>query len=257
MRGDKSSNFDAGDATRLWKSGVPLDRAADAFGNMRGQSKIRRIAIENANAGAITGKANFQKAGIDADAFFDALAPLQASFSASAHIRFAKEDRLFERMRAGELVAVGFPVHKDEAVDPEPVPVFLFDRAFAKWSKRSFVGHGRHYADVRICEATPRARERDMPALAHDDGPRVCDKIAAKRGGGRKSLYPLAKAVLDELFIDPVLAAKAAEPLLDPFNQIYVARFSTSDRRVAAVSERALRNYLKRYRQELAEIGNS
>jgi hypothetical protein len=256
MGGNKSNDFDAGEAIELWNNGIPLDRAADAFGNVSGQSKIRRVALDNANASAIAGKANFQKVGIDADAFLDALAPVEASLSANAQIRVAKEDRLFARLRSGELVAFGFPVHKEGAVDPGPVPIFLFDRSFAKWRKRSFVGHGRHYADVRICPSILRAAERDAPTLEQDVG-RDDGTIIAKRGGGRRSLYPLAKTVLDELFRNPVLVAKAAEPLLDPFNRIYVARFSTPDRKAAAVSERALREYLKRYRQELAETGNN
>lgn len=153
MNGNIPNNSTAKSVFELWKLGVPLDRAPDEFGATRRLSKIRRDARSNALASAELGKANFRKIGKDADAIYDALGAVHAYVAETGQVRIAKEARLFERLRSGDLVAFGFPVHDRNATEPERVPMFLLRRDFAKWRPCSFVGLDRHFTDVTISEA--------------------------------------------------------------------------------------------------------
>lgn len=139
-------------AMEVWKFGLRLCDAPDAFGASKALARIQRQARLAARANAEMGKANFRKAGTNADAILDALEPAIASFNALSGTRIAKEDRLFERLRTGELIALGFPIHDADPTTPVQVPPFLLERQFAKWKQGSFVGFGRHYARVVICE---------------------------------------------------------------------------------------------------------
>ena len=150
MSDNKPNSSIAKSAFEVWKAGVPLDRSVEIFGDAPDLAKIRRTARKNANSTYAIGKANFQKIGKNADAFFDALAPIEASLAAYSQEWIARERCLFERLRTGELIAFGFPAHLTGAVDPEQVPIFLLDRSYVKWRNRSFVGHGRNYVDVTI-----------------------------------------------------------------------------------------------------------
>lgn len=161
-------------ALEVWKLGLPLCDAPDAFGASKALARIRRQARLAARANAEMGKANFRKAGANADAVLDALEPAIALLNASSGTRIAKEDRLFERLRTGDLIAFGFPVHNADAATPVQVPPFLLERQFAKWKQGSFVGLGRHYARVVICEMPP-----SLPSA--DDAP------TAKKRTGRPS----------------------------------------------------------------------
>lgn len=152
MTGEIPDNSSAKSAFELWKFGVPLASAPDAFGATRRLSKIRREARSNALATAELGKANFRKIGKDADAVYDALGAVQAYVAETGQVRLAKEARLFERLRLGELVAFGFPVHDRNATEPEQVPIFLLNRDCVKWRTRELVGYSRHYADVTVTE---------------------------------------------------------------------------------------------------------
>ena len=112
-------------ALEVWELGVPLSDAPDAFGATKALARIRRQARLAARANTEMGKANFRKAGANADAILDALEPAIATLNASAGTRIAKEDRLFERLRTGELIALGFPVHDADTATPVQVPIFM------------------------------------------------------------------------------------------------------------------------------------
>lgn len=180
MGQDIFDNPVAKSASDLWKSGVPLDHAPDVFGKVRGLSKLRRDALSTARANAEMGKTNFRKAGKDADEFLDALSSFQSSIVGDAKVRSAKETKVIERLRSGELAAWGFPVHDREVTQPEQVPVFLLDHNFAKWRSRSFVGHDRKFVDVTVSEAT-----------ASSEAARPIAKTAAPKKRGPKPIGPM------------------------------------------------------------------
>lgn len=167
-------------ALEIWKLGVPLWDAPDAFGVTKALARIRRQARLVARADAEMGKANFRKAGANADAILDALEPAIAWLNASSGTRIAKVDRLFERLRTGELIALGFPVHDADAATPIQVPPFLLERQFAKWKQGSFVGLGRHYARVVVCERSLDEMETDdLSALKRMGAPSFDDDLEA------------------------------------------------------------------------------
>lgn len=142
-------------ALESWRNGVPLNHAPDEFGVTKALAGIRRKARSDARRDAEMGKASFRKVGKNADAAYDALEPALASFKVWSETGIAKQDRLFERLRTGELIALGFPVHEADAAIPIQVPLFMLDRKYIKWGARAFVGLGRHYADVTICQPLP------------------------------------------------------------------------------------------------------
>ena len=150
-------------AFEIWKLGVRLWDAPDAFGATKALARIRRQARLAARANAEMGKANFRKAGANADAFIDALEPALALLNSASETRTAQEDRLFERLRTGELIALGFPTHDADAATPIQVPPFLLERRYTQWKRGSFEGLGRHYASVTICEAPLTRSSADEP----------------------------------------------------------------------------------------------
>jgi hypothetical protein len=164
MSGNSANKSGAKTAMELWKMGKPMDEAPAIFGEVQGMPKIRRAADDSVRANAAIGKANFQKAGVNVDAVFDALIPIHAALSEKVHTQAAKGERVLTRLRSGELVAFGFPVHDPDAILPVAVPVFLFDQTFAKWGARSFVGYGRRYIDVTVSVLEPGTPLQSPPA---------------------------------------------------------------------------------------------
>lgn len=166
-------------------------------------------------------------------------------------LQFEMRLELRDRIANSEITALGIPITLSGNSEPQVIPAHFFaaDSVKLDWEADTISGLGRKFAEVRICLSTP-SPEQNLELI--DD-----KAIPAKRGGGRRNLYPDAKIILDELLRDPIYAAMPAEPLRGPFNDLFVTRYSTSERKVAAVSERALRNYLKLYRQELAKIGRN
>lgn len=62
--------------------------------------------------------------------------------------------------------------------------------------------------------------------------------------------------VLVALFAEnPIYRTASPARLLPIFNERYLIEFGQSELKIAPLSERSFRNHVKRYRQELAEIG--
>lgn len=163
--------------SEIRKRGVPLRDAPNVFGATRTASKIRRKARQDASATTAMLKSSLQKMGMDWDAAYDGFEPSVASLNESNASANAKVEQLFERLRLGDLTAVGFPVHESDASVPVQVPPFMLERRFAKWGQDSFVGFGRRYARVVVCERSPEPTEVDAqpgpkrigaPSFDHD-----------------------------------------------------------------------------------------
>lgn len=149
--------------SEIWKRGVPLRDAPDVFGAVRNNSKLKRKARQDASETAAMLKSSVQKAGGEWDSVYDGIESSLASLNEWTGSSIAKVDRLFEQLRLGGLVALGFPIHQAETDDPVIVPPFLLERQYAKWNQGAFVGLGRHFARVAICEAPLTRPSADDP----------------------------------------------------------------------------------------------
>lgn len=74
---------------------------------------------------------------------------------------------------------------------------------------------------------------------------------------GRPSIYSKVKAVLNVLYKSESNRTKSPAKLLSLFRAEFEKQFPISEWEIATPSERSLRNYVKRYRQELAESGSN
>ena len=153
-------------ALEIWKLGVRLSDAPDAFGAVRNNAKLKRKARRDASETADLIKSSVQKAGVEWNPVYDGIESSLASLNEWTGSSIAKVDRLFEQLRVGSLVALGFPTHLSEADDPVIVPPFLLERQYARWNDGSFVGLGRRYACVTICEASLTRPSADDPPTA-------------------------------------------------------------------------------------------
>ncbi len=185
----------------LRNSALPLDQALEEFGYSSDLAGVRQNARSAAMASVQVGKVKLPKDATGMRYIFDALGELNGLISESSQIRSAKIDHLFSRLRSGELVARGFPVHRLEADEAEQVPMFLLDPTFADWRARSLVGHGRHYADVTITAA-----KVDSPP------PSEIDEKSQHQKRGTKPIGPLVADAIDYLrSIDPTFENRSQE----------------------------------------------
>lgn len=186
---------------------------------------------------------------------------LNASEAAKFELRLSLRDRIAH----GEVLAFGIPVWPDFKNKAEQIPIVLFQSAHVNidWEQETISGLGHEFHDLKVAlrdESSSITDERiEFPnvtiehaaepiARAQDEA--AVDSTREKRGGGRPSLYPKVKAVLDYIFENVQLRDERANNLLQPFNIEFKKRFGTP------ISERNLRDHLKRYRHELAETGN-
>lgn len=153
-------------ALEVWKLGVPLRNAPDVFGATRNNSKIKRKARQDASETAAMLKSSVQNTGKGWNAAYGVIESSLASLNEWSGTSIARTDRLFERLRLGNLVALGFPIHLAEADDPVIVPAFLLEREYTKWNQGAFIGLGRHFARVAICEARPNLPNVDETPTA-------------------------------------------------------------------------------------------
>lgn len=137
-------------ALEIWKLGVPLRDALDVFGASRAGPKIRREARKDASASAAMLKASVQKAGLDWDAAYDGIESGLASFNEWSRSEIAKMDRLLERLRLGDVVALGFAVTATAKEGPNEIPIHLLERRFIKLAKEEIRSEHFHFRQVRI-----------------------------------------------------------------------------------------------------------
>lgn len=170
----------------------------------------------------------------------------------TAALRQMMEAEVRGKIGDGELAAYGIltaPKLEDTA---RRIPTTLFQAQSASidWDQGIITSLGRTFAEIRVCGLEMLRLE----AAAFTD-PVSENTPRNKRGGGRISQYPQAREILEALLAVPSYASLSAARLLEPFNRAYLDKFCPPDGKLPPVSERSLRNYLKRYRQELAETG--
>lgn len=164
---------------------------------------------------------------------------------------------LFELLQSGKLIALGYRDDLPPNDDPDVLAKRCFmDRPKVDDCDNDTIQTGEwKYTDIRIL----KSGENEPANLAESNPTKeaVAPKVG-KRGGGRHSLYPKARFIFKQLFdTNPQYSEMSADRLLEIFNEAYLLLYSDPSLAVAPVSARALRNYLKEYRQELAETGNN
>ena len=159
-------------------------------------------------------------------------------------------DDLFVKLHQGNLIALGHRISPEVSNGPIRIPKHCFaQRANLKEVGNDIVSASRWiYERVIIMTANPSVLLEIQPTISDI-------KVSQKRGGGNIGYYKQARLVLEEMHKILAFQQMTAGPMLEPFNQRYVSRYNSPERKVVGVSERALRDYLKRYRQELAGIG--
>ena len=162
-------------------------------------------------------------------------------------LQFEMRLELRERISNGEFIALGIPTSQIPKGVPEQIAKAFFAARSVNidWDHDRISGLGMEIHEVRLGLANaPNANELRWIAPI---------PTIAKRGGGRPSRYSDAKEVLEILFCDVKFRKMRAAALHEPFNKEFKKRFSRPDQNIASVSDRSLRDYIKRYWKELAE----
>lgn len=156
---------------------------------------------------------------------------------------------LFLRLERGELVAWGFQIAPAPSGDPVLIPRHCFVQrpTLDECEGDIITASGVRYERVRVAVAKADAV----------DQPRVLTR-PKRKSSGRPSTYQAARDVLRELQnANPAHQLPPAARLLETFNAVYPKHAGSLGLMPIPLSERALRDHLKRFRQELAEIGNN
>lgn len=157
---------------------------------------------------------------------------------------------IFGSLECGELHAYGFRTHPDVSDGPVLIPAHCFAQRpeMSEVGDDVIVASGWRYERVRVGVATA---EGTHPTITITSGGQLDKKV------GRPSTYPAARVALTKLSDrDPTVIRLSANRLLDAFNAEYLQHAASYGLPSVALSERTLRNHLKQFRQELAEIGN-
>lgn len=157
---------------------------------------------------------------------------------------------LFCRIYQKEFAAFGFRIQPIPSDGPIRIPYHVFDaRPNVDQAEQDIVAaSGYVYERVRICPQPSEVPElvEDHPSHQSNGG-----------GPGRKSLYDKVKTVLAELFETPSNRSKSPEKLHPHFELEFRKQYPPDEWDIAPPSVRTLREHLKRFRQESAEIGKN
>ena len=144
-----------------------------------------------------------------------------------------------------------------------PIPSFFFeDPRGINWNRNSIKKLKCEFEVVEIRPPTVAATTENLILEVSKPAPPVHPQRiggAAENGSvGRRSNYPKAKKVLALLYQeDERFREMSAAQLLQSFSSLYRETQFPPGVRSVDISERALRNYIKRYRQESAKIGKN
>lgn len=149
-----------------------------------------------------------------------------------------------------DLIALG--IQTTPSLDSEPIRIppvmFASGMLHIDWEKSKIEALGRVFEEVRICAPASQIIKATPTPM----------DIPQNRGGGRPSAYQNAREILAALFAENQIYRTASPAQLLPiFNERYLFHFGQSELKIAPMSERSLRDHVKRYRQELAETGNN
>lgn len=143
---------------QAWRSGVTLSAALDQFDPKFDRLEYAQKRQSNSELIEI-GKRNFQRIGAtNFDELEQWLSKSMSRLSAAGLSLQSRRVQLFKALEAGDLVALGYAADKPKAEAPEPVPQFLIQVKYAKFSKSEFSDGGRCYLKVRIVKGSALAR---------------------------------------------------------------------------------------------------
>jgi hypothetical protein len=147
--------------------------------------------------------------------------------SAWTTARDALREHLLQKLRDRKLVAMGYPVHREDANQREEPPEFLFQQAYTEWSECVLKGSGRRFEsvevfkphsapiqlDVRVAVPPPRAPKQPPKEKQSVGRPNVRDKVTKialllfdsdkpPKWRFRKELYPLIREIGKQIYKD-------------------------------------------------------
>lgn len=165
----------------------------------------------------------------------------------SERLRLAREALI-----GGELLALGI-ADTDPEAEIRPIPVSIFIASDLRMNDQEGVvsALGRTFRDAKLC----RANAAEPGTHSEDSNARPAASVGNQAKPGRKDTYPLSAMVLQKLFKAATNQHLSAEKLHPAFKKVFTGMHAGSN--VPAPSERTLRDHLKRFRQELAKIGDN
>lgn len=170
----------------------------------------------------------------------------------TAGLQRVMETEVLAKLADGELQAFGFCVHPEFSSGAVEIPQFLFEALDTQidWDKSTIAGLGRRFEGVKakLASCPPSAEQLDELAEC-----RITSLSTRNSKGGRHDTFPLSAQVLKCLFEIEVNRHLSAERLHPAFKLEFERRFSA----IPGPSIRTLREQLKRFRQEPAEISSN
>jgi hypothetical protein len=164
---------------RAWRNGLSLNAALNLFDPKFDRSELAQRRQSHLQTLEI-GKRNFERIGwsnLSEDIQKLSRQLFRAATAGAAQI--SKQTQLIEALEAGHLVALGYAIDRPKAQAPEPVPQFLIQLRYTKFSKSEFSDGEHRYSKVRI--------------VATDELPRV----EIGRPSLRSSVLELASVLAD------------------------------------------------------------
>lgn len=157
----------------------------------------------------------------------------------------------FALLQSGELQAFGFQIEPTLSDGPVPIPAHCFMQQpdFEECDVDIISASGWRYERVRIA----KCGESDPV-----DIPETTPAFDKANKSGRPSKYAQAAETLAALMLEDIrYIDQSAEVLHERFNAKYREMNQIAGIPIAPVAVRSLRNYLNRFRQELAKIGRN
>lgn len=169
---------------------------------------------------------------------------------ASQSLQMLMSQKLFDQIANNDLIAIGFQTKPSLSDGPIEIPNHCFMRRpdLSEIDDNIIHASGWRYERVRVSERN----ELDM----------ACETQAIPQPNilkaGRPNTYSAARKALLALHNEnPALVRQSAARLLERFNQVYPNHASSLGLPCVPLSERTLRDHLKRFRQKLEETGNN
>ena len=123
---------------------------------------------------------------------FSQIGEITAGWASRTQTIVSLQEELLLKLRTEKLLAVGYPTHKENADQPEPIPKFLFQMPYANWSKSIFEGQRRRYELVEVFSppvASPTIADPNASAaISRQHQAREQPRNPKKRGVGRPNV---------------------------------------------------------------------
>jgi hypothetical protein len=158
---------------------------------------------------------------------------------------------LFAHLGSGKFEAWGFQINPTPSQGPVLIPAHCFMQRpnVDECDTDVITASGYRYDRVRVAE---------KPNVVIGEGSVFTPSDSSNSKPGRPSTYaPARESLLVLHAANPADIRKSAARLLEAFNEIYPKHAEAFGLPAIGLSERALRDHLKRFRQELAETGKN